>query len=303
MAERERLTNKERRAQAREERKRKEAEKAAQRKRGQIKSGLITFAIVGIVSAVLIQAFVGGTPSLEDAIVVSADEVEDLRDAAGCEILTERSPLQDRGHIDANQAPNLNTVYTDTRPTHSGPHTPGTHPITASAGSQISEFATTHNLEHGTIIAWWNPDEVDGSTAGEIGDWADVLNENGFRRSQAGVGMSAPYEEPGIESGKAFAFRAWGTAMDCDEWDEDVANAFVLDHFGTHGIGPERVAAPFPNEALAYDDRTVEDTSEEEAPTGGDEPIEGELTEEELAELQEQEQGSTDDTSDTDDDS
>lgn len=289
MAERERLTNKERRAQAREERKRKEAEREAKRKRGQIKTGLVTFVIVGIVAAVLIQAFVGGTPELDDAIVVAADEVDDLRDAAGCEVLTERAPLPDRGHIDANQAPNLNSVYTDTRPTHSGPHTPGTHPITGSADSQISEFATTHNLEHGSIIAWYDPEAVDGATAGEIGDWAELLNENGFRRSQAGVGiLTAPFEEPGISSDKAIAFRAWGTAMDCDEWNEDVAHAFVLDHFGTHGIGPERTAAPFPDEALAYDDREVGDTSEDDAPTGGDEPAEGELSEEELDELNEQ---------------
>jgi hypothetical protein len=296
VAERERLTNKERRAQAREERKRKEAEQAAKRKRGQIKSGLITFAIVGVVAAVVIQAFVGGTPALDGAIVVAADEVDERRDAAGCEILAEREPLPDRSHIDANQAPNLDSIYTDTRPTHSGPHTPGTHPVTAAASSQISEFATTHNLEHGTIIAWYDPDTIDRSTASEIGDWAELLNENGFRVSQAGVGiMSAPYEDPGIASGKAVAFRAWGTAMDCDEWDEDVANSFVLDHYGTHGIGPERTIAPFPNEALAYDDRDVADTTEDEAPTDGDEPVEGELTDEELEELEELESGDDED--------
>lgn len=289
MAERERLTNKERRAKARDERKRKEAEKAAKHKRDQLKTGLITFVVVGVVAAVLIQAFVGGTPSLEDAIVVSAEEVDDRRDAAGCALLTDRAPLPDRGHIDANQAPNLDSVYTDTRPTHSGPHTPGTHPVTAGADSQISEFATTHNLEHGSVIVWYDPEAIDGGTASEIGDWAGLLNENGFRRSQAGVGiLSAPFEDPGIGTDKAIAFRAWGTAMDCDTWDEEVAHAFVLDNFGTHGIGPERTAAPFPNEALAYDDRDIEDTSEEEAPTGGDEPVEGELTQEELDELNEQ---------------
>ena len=119
MAERERPTNKERRARAREERKRKEAEQAAKRKRSQIKSGLTTFAVVGVVAAVLIQAFVGGTPSLDGAIVVAADEIDDRRDAAGCEVLAERSPLPDRYHVEANQAPNLDTIYVDTRPPHS----------------------------------------------------------------------------------------------------------------------------------------------------------------------------------------
>lgn len=263
MAERERLTNKERRARAREERKRKEAQQAAKRRRSQIKSGLITFAVVGVVAAVLIQAFVGGTPSLDGAIVVAADEIDDRRDAAGCEVLTERSPLPDRYHVDANQAPNLDTIYVDTRPTHSGPHTPRTHPITPAASSQISEFATTHNLEHGSVIVWWDPDSIDRATANELGDWAELLNDNGFRRDPGGAGIiTSPYEDPGIASGGSIALRAWGTAMDCDAWDEDVANAFVLDNFGTHGIAPERTIAGFPEGVLSYDGHDVEETPE-----------------------------------------
>ncbi len=288
MAERERLTNKERRALAREERKRKEAEEAARRKRGQLRNGLITFVVIGLIAAVVIQAFVGGPDAIDDTILVSTSEAEDARQAAGCEILAERQPLPDRRHIEANQQPNLGTVYTDVRPTHSGPHTPGVHPVTAAASSQISEFATTHNLEHGTVIAWWDPDQVDRGTANEIGNWAETLNANGFRSDRAGVGiLTAPYDDPGISSGKAVAFRAWGTAMDCDEWDETVAHSFVIENFGTRGIGPERTLAPYPADVLAYGDADVQDTSEEEAPVGDMGPAE-ELSEEELEELDDQ---------------
>jgi hypothetical protein len=267
VAEKERLTNKERREQAREERKAKEAEAARKKKTGNLRTGLVTFAIVAVVGAVLLQALTGGPESIDDQIELISSQVEDARLAAGCEVLTEQQPLEDRSHFENSSGVNADAVYTDTRPTHSGPHTVGIHPVTPAASNQIDEVSSTHNLEHGSIIVWYDPDQVDGGTPGEIGDWAEQLNDNGFARAQAGVGiLSSPYEDPGIDSGKAFAFRAWGTAMDCDEWDEDVAYGFVLDHYGTHGIGPERTLAPFPNDVLGYVDQETPDTSPDEAP-------------------------------------
>lgn len=267
MAEQERLTNKERREKAREERKAKEAEAARKKQRGNLRNGLVAFGIVAIVAAVLLQAFTGGPESIDDPIELISSQVEDARLAAGCEVLTDQQPLQDRAHFETSSQVNPDTVYTDTRPTHSGPHTVGMHPVTPSANNQIDEVSSTHNLEHGAIIVWYDPEQVDESTSSEIGDWAEQLNDNGFNRPQAGVGiLSSPYEDPGIESGKPFAFRAWGTAMDCDEWNQDVAYGFVLDHYGTKGIGPERTLAPFPEDVLGYVDVESPDTSTEEAP-------------------------------------
>jgi hypothetical protein len=267
VAERERLTNKERKALAREERKRKEAEAARQRKRSQLRAGLVTFAIVAVVAAVVLQAFLPDGTDLDDAILVSSSEAEVVRVAAGCELITDREPLTDRTHFENDAAPDPDTIYGEVRPTHSGPHTIGVHPVLPAADRQLDEVSLTHNLEHGTIVVWWDPDQVDGATARSIGDWAQVLNANGFRRDLGGIGIvTAPYEDPGISSGKAVAFRAWGTAMDCDEWNETVAHAFVIENFGTHGIAPERLSAPFPTEVLAFDDVEVEDTSTDEAP-------------------------------------
>lgn len=259
MAEKPRLTNKQRRAMAREERRRAETVAAQRKKRVQARNGLVTFAIVGVVAAVVLQAFLGGPDTIDSTIELSRSEVAAAQDAAGCITIAERAPLRDAFHFDANQAPNLSDIYPDVRPTHSGPHTAATHPVTASARRQISEASTTHNLEHGTIIVWYDPDQVDRSTATSIGDWAEMLNGNGFRRDLGGVGiMSSPYDDPGISSGKAIALRAWGTAVDCDTWDETVGFGFVLDHFGSHGIGPEAPQlAPFPAGVLAWsnDDR------------------------------------------------
>jgi hypothetical protein len=284
VAERERLTKKERRARSREERRRKEAEQAARRKRERIRNSLVTFAVVAVVGAVVLSAFLGRTPSIDDTILISQAQADEAFDAAGCEVLADRQPLPERFHFDANQAPPLDSIYPDVRPTHSGPHTAGTATVRSASSTQLDEEVTTHNLEHGSVIAWWDPEQVDGSTASDIGDWAETLNENGFRNDRGGVGiMSSPYEDPGISSGKAVALRAWGTAWDCDQWDETVGHAFVIENFGTHGIGPERTLAPYPTDVLAYDDRDVEDTPEDEAPTGDrdhlEDPDDGDPTE------------------------
>jgi hypothetical protein len=276
VAERERLTNKERREQARAERRRQEAEAAKKKQQRQYKGGIITFVVVLLVGAVLFQAFVGGPASLDDAILIASADAEEAREAAGCEVLADRQPLPDRGHFDTPPTSDLGTIYTDTRPTHSGPHTPSVHPV-STFSRQIDEFNSTHNLEHGSIIVWYDPDAASGDQS-DIESWAQTLNANGFsdaRRAQGGIGIiTSEYSDPGISTGKAIAFRAWGTAMDCDTWDETVAHAFVIDNYGTHGIGPERTAAGFPDDVLAYEDIDVDDTSAEEAPIDGQMPIE-----------------------------
>jgi hypothetical protein len=280
VAERERLTNKERRALAREERKRKEAEAAAQRKRKTLRNGVVTATVVAVVAAVLLQAFLGGPDTLGETVLVSSTEAEEARQAAGCEVLADREPDPDRSHFAANAAPAADAIYTDVRPPHSGPHTESVHPIvTSGASSQLDERPLTHNLEHGAVIAWYDPAQVDGGTANEMGDWAGTLNNNGFRFDRAGTAIFvAPFEDPGISSGKAVAFRAWGTAMDCDEWDETVAHAFVIENFGTHGIGPERMCCSYPADVLDYADRDVQDS---DAPVDGQMPeteeLEGEV--------------------------
>src|SRR5690606_28734053 len=106
-----------------EERKRKEAEEAAKRKRSQLRNGLITAVVVTVIAAVLLQAFLGGPSTLDDQILVSADAAEEARAAAGCELVAEREPFEDRSHFEGAPPP-ADQVYTGVRPTHSGPHSP-----------------------------------------------------------------------------------------------------------------------------------------------------------------------------------
>ncbi len=278
MAEQERLTNRERRTRSREERRRHEEEAARRKQQGRLKGGLVTFAIVAVVGAVVFQAFAGGPTTIDDTLLIASSDAEAARQAAGCEVLVEREPLAERRHLPQDASRDLGLLYPDVRPTHSGPHYERVHPVIADSSRQIDEFTSTHNLEHGSIIVWWDPDSA-GAFASDIGSWAETLNASGFRRDAGGIGiMTSPYDDPGLSSGRAVAFRAWGTAMDCDTWDETVAHAFVIDNFGTHGIGPERLAAPYPTDVLAYEDRQVDDS---------DAPIDGQSPEPEVADEEE----------------
>jgi hypothetical protein len=298
VAEQERLTNKERRERGREERKRKEAEQAKQAKKGQLKGAAITAAIVLVVGAVVFQAVAGGPTAIEDGRLVSFDAADDAREAAGCEQLAEREPLSERYHFEPSSQPDPASIYTDTRPTHSGPHVVNVNPV-GTFSSQVDERASTHNLEHGSVIAWYDPESVDDADA--IEEWVETLNASGFE-ARAGAGIiSAPFEEPALPEGDTIALRAWGTALNCETWSPEVADAFVVENYGTRGIGPERTFAGYPEGVLEFEDRDVEETSDQEAPIEGEEPPtadEEELEDEVGEDNVDDTEGESDDTED-----
>lgn len=256
MADEQRLTKKERRARAREERKRQEAEAARKRRLAMLRNGAITVVAVVLVTLVILQATTGGPDTIEDPILISAAEVDEARAAAGCEVLAEREPVEEASHLEREQIAQMADTAYPVRPTHSGPHVVQPHPdVLGGASSQIDEFSSTHNLEHGGIIAWYDPEQVDGDTVGEMEDWAQRLNASGFDGSGGAVIFVSPYEDPGFSSGKAIGFRAWGTAIDCDEWDETVADGFAAEFYGTNGGAPEAGNfAPHPGTIQLRDD-------------------------------------------------
>ncbi|MBW3620794.1 MAG: DUF3105 domain-containing protein, partial [Actinobacteria bacterium] len=252
MAEQERLTNKERRQLGREERKRKAEEEAKAARRRRIISVLSTIVVLAIIGAVVATAFLGDDEAIEEAIVLNSAEVEEARAAAGCEVLAEQPLAGAATHFPNAAAPPADQLYPGDRPAHSGPHFETTLPIVRrGTDNQLEERGLVHNLEHGSIAAWYDPEQIEGGTKDEMEDWSAKLIESGFVEPRAAAGIFvSPYTDPGITSGKAIAFRAWGFAMDCDAWDEDVANSVVLERFGTHGIAPERHFAPFPEELM-----------------------------------------------------
>lgn len=262
MAEQERLTKKERRERARAERKAKEAEQAKRAKRQRLTSILVGVLIVGLVAAVIVTA-IGRDEGLDEAIVLSTSEAEEARAAAGCQPQPTSMDVE-ATHFEANAAPPANQLYgTSMRPAATGPHFNGTHPVISHSDSQLEERALLHNMEHGAVVVWYDPEQV--ADPDPIADWARSLNDAGFDTNGGAAIFSSVYTDPGITSGKAVAFRGWGVALDCDEWNETVANSFLIDNYGTHGVAPERPFAPYPEEVLRYSDAPAEDDTE--APT------------------------------------
>jgi hypothetical protein len=256
MAERDRIPNKERRRLAREERKRAEAEAERQARRGRIRSGLLSGLVVALIATMAVVAFTGGNEGLTEQVVLARSEVDAARSEAGCEVINDTPSAAPAVHFEAPSAPPADELYPGHRPMDSGPHLQQTLPIIRSgADNQLEERALGHNLEHGSIVAWYDPEQVDRDAIATMEDWSARLIESGFANPRGAVGIFvSPYTDPGISSGKAVAFRAWGYSLDCDGWDETVANSVVLERFGSNGIAPEGRMGPFPSDLMRYED-------------------------------------------------
>jgi len=245
----ERLTSAERREQARAERRRKEADEAARASRRRLTSIVVGLVITAFVTWVLWLAFSGGPGDIETPQVVDPAAASDAREAAGCEPM----PVDLSGtatHFAPAEAPPADALYT-LRPTASGPHferpsSPGVY------RNGMDERGSTHAMEHGAVVLWWDPDVAPSGSVDEITDLAELLNANGFGNPRTGAGIFAAAFEGAFTSGKPIALRAWGAALDCDTWDRVVAEAFVVDHYGSHGISPERTLGPYPEDVLIF---------------------------------------------------
>lgn len=275
MAEQERKTKAERRAEARAERKRAEEEAAKHAKKQQVRNGLIAVAVIAVVAIVMIPAAMnlfGGGEEAERTI--SLEGALEARETAGCEMVVDGQPLEDRTHHDPQSAPPADVMYAQSqvRPTHSGPHFAGTNQLLGGVPNDaLDERSTTHNLEHGSMIVWFDPDEVEQSTVDEMEGWMLDRMDIGFQSNAGGGVFVSPYDD--ITGDKPIAMRTWGQALDCAEWDATVADAMLIDYWGSHGSAPERTLSPYPSGALGYeqDDPQVGDNTED--PTGeGHEP-------------------------------
>jgi hypothetical protein len=182
---------------------------------------------------------------------LSPSQAAEARQAAGCEVLVDGEPLEDRRHIRPGEfAPD--ELYHEHRPAHSGRHYGMLVAVPTSAAEQpIDERAVTHNLEHGSVAVWFDLDAVDNEVVDVIEAWRDSRgNQLGFASPANGAVFASPATV--ISSGRPIAFRAWGVAMDCDQFDPVVADAFLIDHWGSHGAAPEANLSPYPEDSLPF---------------------------------------------------
>lgn len=219
---------------------------------------ILDLAVILSAVAVLASRTAPAPPSLgrpADGVQVptalSRSQVQQARTAAGCELLVDREPLEDRRHIRPGEF-TPEELYPDHRPAHSGRHYGTLVPVpTEIAPRPLDERAVIHNAEHGSVMVWFDPEQVDSATVDRIADWRDSRgNRLGFASDANGAVFASPASV--IDSGKAVALRAWGVAMDCDRFDPLVADAFLIDHWGSHGISPEAHLSPYPENSLRY---------------------------------------------------
>ncbi len=203
--------------------------------------GLVATAAIGLRQGTGARGAVTA-PLDREAVAVRAD-------AAGCTLVVDGEPLEDRGHLDPDDAPPPEVLYPE-RPAHSGQHYGTVLSLPQGpARAPIDERAVLHNMEHGAVVVWFDPAAADRET---IADWRDARDGLGFVSRAGGAVFASPM--PDIDDAPSVALRAWGVAMDCERFDPIVADAFLVDHWGSHGEAPEAELSPFPEDALHYRD-------------------------------------------------
>ena len=113
------------------------------------------------------------------------------------------------------------------------PPTSGNHLQTPASpgffGDPVDPGALVHNLEHGQIVFWYDPDAPQ-----DVIDGVEAIVDQEFEAS-----VGAPWPEP--ESPYTFAMSAWGASQKC----RDVSQAVVDEFRETYqGRGPEPVGIP-----------------------------------------------------------
>lgn len=184
---------------------------------------------------------------------ISREAYEAALEQGGCIVVAQDTPFAgEAAHHDPSSAASADAMYADqVRPAHSGPHFFQTHPkVTGFASDELDERAVVHNLEHGAVAVWSHGLDAAGTT--EIDGWQRSRTSWGFESPRAGAYIVASAWSTPLASGKSVAFRAWGQAIDCDTWNIDVADGFLVSYWADRGIAPEGNMAAYPDGALNF---------------------------------------------------
>ncbi len=255
MEPRHRPTKRERRERARAERRAQAAAEARNARWRRVRNVTVTIVAVAGVAAIVI----GTWPTPVETVEVSAAQAAEAAEAAACDApqLTAGSTA----HLDPAAAPSPAELYPE-RPAHSGPHFGMPMAPVGFVEDGVDERAVLHNLEHGSVIAWFDPAAIEDQGRDELERWVRDRNRAGFNLGGGGVGVIASPFPDGLD-GHAVAFRAWGAATDCAHFDATVADAFLASNFGDRGQAPEGRMAGFPSDALrVVDDDRPRDENE-----------------------------------------
>jgi hypothetical protein len=193
---------------AAEEERRREQQKVAR------KRNLVTLAIALLIGALVV------------VLVMQSRDGDDALDAgvgseqAGCgEIEEHEEEGQDHVEVEPQYGTN--------------PPTSGDHLQTpASAGffdEPVRPGALVHNMEHGQIIIWYDPDAPP--------ETIDAIEE--IVDQEPAATIAVPWDE--LEGSSDFAMTAWGASQHCRQVSQAVVDDFRKEY---QGRGPENVGVP-----------------------------------------------------------
>ena len=214
------LEEKQRRREA-EERK-KEALRKAHRRRNLLTTVVALLVLGAVVAAIVVQRNSEKTATQNYGVPVA--------DANCGEV--EEQEIQGADHIDVGAA---HEPYSTNPPT-SGPHynEPGLGPVQTGFYSDAAEAppeGVVHNLEHGMIVIYYNPDAP-----------SDVLADIELAVDDESVAtVATPWS--GIDGDANLVLTAWGQSQSCELVSRDVINDFRREFQGI--AGPEKIAPPF----------------------------------------------------------
>ncbi|AXV09083.1 Putative membrane protein [Euzebya pacifica] len=192
-----------------------------------------TYGIVGLVVVALIGLLVFRQIQKGQQEEEQAAEVAARLDELGC-TPDERQADLGGGHIsgtaDALSQEPPSAIYPDAPPS-SGRHIGQVAP-SGVYDVKIDPRFTTHNLEHGYVVAWYDADAPEDEVA-ELKAWGEEMLDGDYPK----LIVSEYYED--IPDAN-FAYTAWFFRQTCDTFDADVAEVFTRTHYDTAGEAPEK---------------------------------------------------------------
>lgn len=212
---------------------RQEAERAAAARARRTRVG--AFVVVGLLVVGTAGFFVQRNLADRAAERELIEEARADLAAFGCTEVEEMPPLG-AGHFGEQELTGNppETVY-DHLPTTSGRHI-GTWTVTGVYDHYIDERLTTHNLEHGYVVMWYDEDADPGQVT-ELKEFAEERIEAGDQEL-----IVAPYNQP-LEEDANFGFVSWERRQLCDEFSSGIALGFINENMDNERA-PETFAGP-----------------------------------------------------------
>lgn len=223
----------------RERQKQRRAAKVAEQRKQERVSRLRQVAVIGLVVLVVLAGaglLVWNQARERSAAAERAERATARLDELGCTPVEEQSAEGGGQHLPGQAlAQNPPDALYDQRPTAAGPHLAS---VLASGvyDDTVDERLVVHNLEHGYVVFWWDPDAAPET----ITAVQDFVSENLDEFPKL---IAAPYNTD-LPDEQAVTTVAWSFRQECGEFDADVARAFMDEHYGLAGVAPEKNISP-----------------------------------------------------------